>query len=253
MKSILFLLIASITSLTAYAEDIFFQIDRFNMTGTEGTFISREFLIKSSGGDIGFKSDVNPFKASITIKDKVMTIQGSNGTYIKTEAPFDIKSIPETNLLNGILIRQEEKISLKADNLQTGASGFKFFANNLNILCEINVCRANASLLTVDYSMHISNPNFSCAQDACSENFAFVLAAIAQTNFKSTSLEMSDKSVIELKDLTNVVIRRINKSLTISGNVDLPLFGIEPFIIKADIVQLTDKKLVLNVRNVTVS
>lgn len=247
------LLLGLLLSFNLHAEDVAFKIDQFNMVGDQGRLISKEFTIISDTGQIGFKSNGEDFDGEVTLRDKVMLIQGTNGMFIKAEAPVNIKSIPETSITNATFINQKELLSLEAQALSTSVSNFHIDTQNLNFRCVDGAqCQASASFLVWDRNLKIVSPTFVCQKDHCIDNFTLTVNQLSNDLKFFARNNLETKSIIELEDLSSITFVKGGNNLDFTGKVKIPLFGRVDFLVKGVIVNLTKERMDISLRKVKV-
>lgn len=249
MKKVL--LFGWLMSLSVFAEDTSFKIKQFNMVGDQGSLISNEFTIKSTSGEVGFKSIEDDFVGEVILRDKVMLIQGTNGMFIKASAPVDIKSIPETSITNAILINKESLLSLQAEAVTTSISNFHLDVSNLLFRCEQGICQASASRLVIDNNLKIQSPTFFCPQEKCIEHFKLTINQL-DNNLLFRVRSVQARGLIDLNDISGIELKREASELHFNGKVKIPLFGKVDFILRASIITQTKEKLELQIRKVVV-
>lgn len=247
MKKLLLAFVISSNVLAA--DNITFQIERLRFQGDHGEVTSKEISVGEGTDSIGFKSDNDLFEGDILIKDKDLEITASNGMFIKSISPVQLKDVPVTIVNNGIFYSTPLNLGLKAEQMSTSVSNVKLDISHLNFNCvEKANCNALASHLIVDSNMVITSPVFTCEKANCINNFNLEIGNLDDGK-SFTAFNAVDKSLIDLKDLRSISLKRLGNELALTGKVHV-LIGVISFELGARIVTLNKDILELHIGKV---
>jgi hypothetical protein len=253
MKSFIFILatLISVSNVLA-SNDVTFTIDRLIVADQGGTIETKSFVILSDGDEIKYKNEI-PFLGKVSISQNKLLILGENGLSMKTSSPVSIKEFPKTDLEEGVLISNDKGVSLTARHLNTSVSSFVIDVINLNFNCiDGGDCHAKASKLMLDNNLKITIPTFRCKKVGCLNDFMLTLDNLtSDQTFKLTHSQ--NKSLVELKDLSGIVLKRTNAEVTLDGKLQIAIIGKLGFAVRAHIDSLSDEDMVLSINNVKVA
>ena len=232
-------------------DNISFQIEKLNFQGDQGAITSKEINIGDGSDSIGYKSKDGFFEGVITAQNNLIEITASNGMYIKSTSPIDLKDIPATSIENGSFSSTANLIGLKAKSFKTSVSNIQLRASDLDFSCiEGGSCKAHTGQLIIDSHTMIAAPDFSCLKASCSENFQLDIPSLDQGNYQSFTAQ--PESFIELHDLRSVSLKRQGQAISFNGKMHV-LVAVLGFELKGEIVNLTDEVLEIHVNKVEVS
>lgn len=228
------------------------DIERLTLSGPNGTLTTKELVVGEGNDRIGYKNAGELLFGELLLNPKGLELKTSNGMFITSTDSLGVDLVKELNVENGFLNVDPKVTKFSADYVMASNAKAKGEGKGIHVVCEKKKdCNVSADKLLVDGQTMLKKVTFSCLQAKCSNQFQFNVGELDEgRSIKFRSLQT--RGFIEIKDLRNLSLKRVDQRLTLDGNLKL-LVGSIGFDVEADIVTLNDDVIELSLKKVKLS
>lgn len=232
--------------------ETYFSIKHLDLVDGEGEIIAHKFHVQTPTDEIRY-SGADLFTGLVKVADGEIKVSGNNGMGLKTKKEIKLPPNSQFEILDAKYLANDNELALEAKEFKGSAKGFKFYGEQALVTCLTGkTCQGSVGALSLDTDLKLEGIKISCEERRCAENAQVEVSGIADVDPRVYDQKLKTKSIIDVKDLRSLSLRRNKNAVELNGNLKI-LFGSVGFNVQAEIISYTANQISVKIQKVKVS